>query len=103
MGFSWSPLGSACAYTRELPHGFQSISHALVALFVQSHKNLQRLKIVTMSNRAAFLETPKGQFAVRDAEVPQPEQGEILIRVSLSEISFLQSYTCCLCNSSRLK
>jgi hypothetical protein len=36
-----------------------------------------------MSNRAAFIETEKGQIVVQDAEIAQPEQGEVLIKVTL--------------------
>jgi NADPH:quinone reductase-like Zn-dependent oxidoreductase len=34
-----------------------------------------------MSNLAAFLETEKGQIVVRDAEIPEPGEGEVLIKV----------------------
>jgi Zn-dependent alcohol dehydrogenase len=51
-----------------------------------------------MSNRAAFLDTPKGEFVVRDTEIPQPEKGEVLVRVSYGATSLLQSYTCGLWN-----
>lgn len=40
----------------------------------------------TMRNRAAFLETAKGDFAVRETEVPQPEEGEVLIKVGLENM-----------------
>jgi Zn-dependent alcohol dehydrogenase len=36
-----------------------------------------------MSNRAAFLETPKGQFVVRDAEIAEPREGEVLVKVCI--------------------
>jgi Zn-dependent alcohol dehydrogenase len=35
-----------------------------------------------MSNRAAFLESAKGEFSVRDADIAQPEEGEVLIKAS---------------------
>ena len=47
-----------------------------------------------MHNRAAILETAKGEFVVRDTEIPQPEQGEVLIRVCLRFIPLLRSYIC---------
>lgn len=34
-----------------------------------------------MANRAAFIETEKGAVVVRDAEIAQPEEGEVLINV----------------------
>lgn len=35
-----------------------------------------------MSNKAAYLESEKGSFVVRDAEVWQPGEGEVLVKVS---------------------
>ncbi|CAO2653525.1 Nn.00g029360.m01.CDS01 [Neocucurbitaria sp. VM-36] len=34
-----------------------------------------------MSNKAAFVETAKGQILVRDAEIAQPGNGEVLVKV----------------------
>jgi Zn-dependent alcohol dehydrogenase len=34
-----------------------------------------------MSNRAAFLETAKGELRVRDAELAEPGEGEVLVKV----------------------
>jgi NADPH:quinone reductase-like Zn-dependent oxidoreductase len=34
-----------------------------------------------MNNRAAFLETEKGSIVVRDGEIPDPGEGEVLIKV----------------------
>jgi Zn-dependent alcohol dehydrogenase len=34
-----------------------------------------------MSNRAAFLETAKGEFRVRDADLVEPGEGEVLVKV----------------------
>ncbi|KAF2733869.1 GroES-like protein [Polyplosphaeria fusca] len=39
-----------------------------------------------MANRAAFLETEKGEFTVRDTEIGQPGDGEILIKVHAAAI-----------------
>jgi NADPH:quinone reductase-like Zn-dependent oxidoreductase len=39
-----------------------------------------------MSNRAAFIESAKGQITVRDAEHIQPEAKEVLIRVQACAI-----------------
>jgi len=36
-----------------------------------------------MSNRAAFLESEKGKFVVRDTETGEPGEGEVLIKVRL--------------------
>ena len=36
---------------------------------------------IKMSNRAAFLESAKGSFVVRDAEIAELEEGEVLVRV----------------------
>ena len=36
-----------------------------------------------MSNKAAFVETAKGQIVVRDAEIAQPGDGEVLVKVPL--------------------
>jgi NADPH:quinone reductase-like Zn-dependent oxidoreductase len=33
------------------------------------------------SNRAAFIETPKGQIVVRDIDIPEPGEGEVLVKV----------------------
>lgn len=41
---------------------------------------------ISMANRAAFLETEKGQFVVRDAETWQPGPGEVLIKVHAAAI-----------------
>jgi NADPH:quinone reductase-like Zn-dependent oxidoreductase len=37
-----------------------------------------------MSNRAAVLESEKGAIVVRDAEIPKPGEGEVLIEVRSS-------------------
>jgi NADPH:quinone reductase-like Zn-dependent oxidoreductase len=34
-----------------------------------------------MSNRAAWIEVAKGEIVVRDAEIPEPGEGEVLIKV----------------------
>ena len=34
-----------------------------------------------MSNKAAFVEAEKGQIVVRDAEIAQPGEGEVLVKV----------------------
>jgi NADPH:quinone reductase-like Zn-dependent oxidoreductase len=47
----------------------------------QNRSSTQSQRIANMSNRAAFLETEKGQIVVRDAEIPEPEEGEVLIKV----------------------
>jgi NADPH:quinone reductase-like Zn-dependent oxidoreductase len=39
-----------------------------------------------MSNRAAFLLAAKGEFAVRDADIAEPGEGEVLIKVFASGI-----------------
>ncbi|KAF2028354.1 GroES-like protein [Setomelanomma holmii] len=39
-----------------------------------------------MSNRAAFLETAKGKFTVRDTERPEPGDGEVLVKVQACAI-----------------
>lgn len=39
-----------------------------------------------MSNRAAFIESEKGQIVVRDAEVPEPGEGEVLVKVQACTI-----------------
>lgn len=36
-----------------------------------------------MNNKAAFLETEKGSIFVRGAEIAQPEEDEVLIKVHL--------------------
>jgi NADPH:quinone reductase-like Zn-dependent oxidoreductase len=33
------------------------------------------------SNSAAFIETPKGQIVVRDTDIPEPGEGEVLVKV----------------------
>jgi NADPH:quinone reductase-like Zn-dependent oxidoreductase len=33
------------------------------------------------SNRAAFIESPKGQIVVRDTDIPEPGEGEVLVKV----------------------
>lgn len=43
-------------------------------------------KLPIMSNKAAFLETAKGEFVVRDTEIAQPGEGEILIKVHNSPV-----------------
>ncbi|KAH5254458.1 hypothetical protein HBI67_151950 [Parastagonospora nodorum] len=52
---------------------------------VPTSTRLQRVYISTisdrMSNRAAFLESAKGSFVVRDAEIEELEEGEVLVRV----------------------
>jgi NADPH:quinone reductase-like Zn-dependent oxidoreductase len=40
-----------------------------------------------MNNRAAFIDSPKGQVVVRDAEVAQPGEGEVLVKVQACAIS----------------
>lgn len=39
-----------------------------------------------MSNRAAFVESAKGAIIVRDADVPEPEEKEVLIKVQACAI-----------------
>jgi NADPH:quinone reductase-like Zn-dependent oxidoreductase len=39
-----------------------------------------------MTNRAAFLETEKGKIIVRDAETPEPGEGEVLVKVQACAI-----------------
>ncbi|KAF2629075.1 GroES-like protein [Macroventuria anomochaeta] len=39
-----------------------------------------------MSNKAAFLETEKGSIVVRDAEIAQPGEGEVLVKVQACAI-----------------
>jgi hypothetical protein len=36
-----------------------------------------------MSNRAAFLESEKGKFVVRNTETSDPGEGEVLVKVRL--------------------
>lgn len=42
---------------------------------------LIRKTAVTMSNKAAFIETEKGSVVVREADIVQPGEGEILVKV----------------------
>lgn len=37
-----------------------------------------------MSNKAAFVDSEKGQIVVRDAEIGQPGEGEVLVKVTSS-------------------
>jgi hypothetical protein len=41
----------------------------------------------SMSNRATFLETAKGEFSVRDADLVEPGQGEVLVKVQYHHLS----------------
>jgi len=45
-----------------------------------------------MANRAAFLESAKGAFVVRDADIEQPGEKEILIKVCNSTVSRLKQH-----------
>jgi NADPH:quinone reductase-like Zn-dependent oxidoreductase len=45
----------------------------------------------TMSNRAAFLETAKGQFVVRHAEIAEPGEGEVLVKVCITVLKYIPS------------
>jgi len=47
-------------------------------LLPRFHSNLTFFE---MSNRAAFVDSPKGPIVVRDTEVFEPEQGEVQIKV----------------------
>jgi hypothetical protein len=44
--------------------------------------------ILAMSNKAAFVEAEKGRIVVRDAEIGQPGEGEVLVKV----LPFLNLY-----------
>ena len=46
-----------------------------------------------MTNRAAFLESEKGAIVVRDAEIPKPGEGEVLIKVCSGALIIPMSYT----------
>jgi hypothetical protein len=46
---------------------------------IHIHTGIRRTLI--MANRAAFLESEKGKFVVRDAEIGQPGEGEVLVKV----------------------
>jgi NADPH:quinone reductase-like Zn-dependent oxidoreductase len=56
-------------------------SRILSLFFQQNRISTQLQRIANMSNLAAFVETEKGQIVVRDAEIPEPEEGEVLIKV----------------------
>jgi hypothetical protein len=46
-------------------------------------RHQSRQSSINTANRAAFLESEKGAIVVRDAEIPKPGQGEVLVKVRL--------------------
>lgn len=75
---SLTPVADSTSMLRVLHRPCQNTSK----YFLRSPSTISPIFSVTMANKAAFLETEKGVFAVRDTEIGQPSDKEVLIKVT---------------------